>query len=633
MAALGVLIGTVLPLRQQYGDDGRVLAACELVERLYEGRDHWTGVSLSEHTAGVLTMLLPFQPDAHTIIACLLQHVLHTKQMPLDEVEGQFGAAVRSLVSSVHLLSHVTTRNRRSSIEDLRLMLLSVSDDVRVLLIILCERSFVLDHLDGIAPAERRRLCRDVLGLFAPVAARLGIHSLKQRLENRAFPVVYPHEAELVGQQRQLMQGRFGDFLPKASKVLTEELAKVGIVAEIDGREKQIYSIFTKLKAKSITSIDKLHDLFALRVRVQTAEECYRVLGVLHQLGRPVANRFKDYIAFPKPNGYQSLHTTIARLPGAPDGIFIEVQIRTHAMHREAEYGIAAHWSYKEGGTAEHAVRRVQLQQVLTRQQPMEGGGKAQHLVDHMFVLTPKGDIIELPEGATPLDFAFQIHTHLGLTFRAARVNGVIVPLDYGLENGDVIEILSHRIPKPSSEWMQLLKMASSRSRLKRYIYAQNRADYVVRGREIFNEELRRQGRPPLDTDLMLLRSDGNQTLSFSEREDLLMKVGQGSEKASAVLAQFAPVVPVIQPRLAPIARTKSRIVEVEGGVPMPLRYAKCCKPDEGTRSGIVGFITRTGEVSVHREKCKMMRNGNPDRRVNVRWKDAGVKRAKMKVR
>lgn len=605
---------------------GKARSAFDLAESIYRGHEHWSGVSLLEHVVGVLRLLMPFAPDEDTMAACLLHHALDLDAMSLTDIEERFGTRVRSLVSGVHLLSHVTMRNRRGSIDDLRLMLVSVSDDIRVILIILCDRVDALEHADHLTVSDRKRVCSDVLGLFAPVAARLGIHTLKQRLETLAFPVIYPSDAEAIAEQKRMLQERYGSFLETAAGLLAKELQSQGIHAVVEGREKLSYSIFLKMKAKSLSHIEKMQDLYALRVFVDTEEECYRTLGYLHRMGRPVPNRFKDYIAFPKPNGYRSLHTTIARLPGVPDSVFVEVQVRTHAMHREAEYGIAAHWSYKEGGGSEHAMQRIQLQQMLLSQQPLEHADRdAPSLVDHIFVLTPKGDIVELPEGATPLDFAFQIHTHLGLSFRAARVNGSIVPLEYALENGDVVEVMSYRIPKPSPDWMQRLKMASSRSRLRSYLYSLDRDLYVARGKEMINEELQKHRQPALDSDLSALRLYDDRVLPMEEREDILMKIGQGSERAASLLDHLSTI------PLGVASKSRVRIsrvgrahwtVEVDGGVPMPLRHAKCCKPEAGDPKNIVGFITRTGEVTVHRENCRMLKTANPERKVGVRWRE-----------
>jgi GTP pyrophosphokinase len=600
----------------------RIEAAFRLAKELYAERQHWAGMSLMEHALGVLEVLLGFEADDDAIVACLLQHTLETKTMTLQEIEARFGHSVRQMISSIHLLSHVTMRNRRSSIEDLRLMLLNVSDDMRVILIVLCERCFILEHAN-IPPADLKRECRDVLGLFAPVAARLGIHTLKQRLEGLAFPVLYPLDSQKVTEELGQTHTKVGDFLTVAASLLEYALQEQGIQATVYGREKHPYSIFSKMRTKSVSHITRLPDLFALRVIVHTVEECYTVLGLLHRMGRPVANRFKDYIAFPKPNGYQSLHTTVMKLPGVPDGVSIEVQIRTRSMHREAEYGIAAHWNYKEGGSTAQSAQRFQLQQMLQKQEAVLEGKKTS-LVDHIFVLTPQGDLVELPEGATPLDFAFQIHTDLGLSFKGARVNGRIVPSSYVLENGDTVEILRHKTPKPSTEWMQQLAMASSRSKLRHYLHLQHRTQYIAEGRQMLNEALASYHLPPLDTDLSVLRLCDGKILSKLEREDMLMKIGQGTEKLSLLLPRIAALRYLFEEEKEEASLQGTRripSVEFEAHMNMPYKFAKCCKPQEKMQQSIVGFVTRNGEVSIHQKQCRMVKHANPERRVRVKWK------------
>lgn len=588
---------------------------------LYGQQTHWTGEKLITHCMGVLTMFLSFEPDDEAVIACLLHHVLDTKLWSLDELEKRYGASVRSIVSGVHLLSHVTMKNRRMSLENLRLMFLRVSDDIRIVLLILCDHTYKMEHVDMLPPEARRTICRDALQLFAPVAARLGIYSLKHHLETRAFPMMYPVDSARISEQLAQLHERHGAFLEQASKMLKQFLKEGGVEARVEGREKQPYSIFQKMKGKSVTHVEDVYDLFALRVIVKDEAECYQTLGLLHRIGHPVMGRFKDYIAFPKPNGYQSLHTTLVRLPGVPDNVFIEVQIRTEGMHREADLGIAAHWSYKEGGSAELIMRKNKLHQALSFQQPLEDR-VSQSFADHIFALTPNGDIIELPEGSTPLDFAFTVHSMIGLCFKAARVNGVIVPLSYQLENGDIVEILKHREPHPSPNWLYLLKTSAAKSRLKRYLVAQDRPNYVMMGKEALNAELARQHLPSLDPDLSLLREVDGVHLNQSEREDQLMKIGQGAMTAFSFLSHIDALKGVLpqQSEQKTVIASETAIAKVDGNIPMPVRFARCCKPDEGKRSAIVGVIGRNGEVRVHRTGCKMTRAVNPERRIGVRW-------------
>lgn len=605
-------------------DERRITRALSLARDVYGQDMHHSGVRILDHALGALEALAPFHPDEESVIAVLLHHALDSGSVSLARLQEDFGPTVRSLVSNVHLLSHVTLRARRSRIEDLRIMLLSVSDDVRTVLITLCDRVSILRMLMSLPAAERRTVCQDVLQLFAPVAARLGIYSLKHELENHAFPVMYPLDAERIEEQIRQFDAEKGHFLPIAAGELKEFFSARGMEATIEWRRKERYSIFLKMQEKAITHIRDLFDLYALRVVVGTEAECYQVLGLLHQLGRPVPHRFKDYISFPKPNGYQSLHTTILQLPGAPSDAFIEVQIRTHAMHRESQYGVAAHWAYKEGVTSE-AMRNAELKKMLLSQESVSGG-KSSPYADHIFVLTPKGEIVELPEGATPLDFAFTVHTDLGIAFSSARVNGSIVPLSYNLENGDVVEIHKQSPARPSTRWMQLLKLASSRAKLKRYLAAQDRPHLIDLGRQMLNRELRKHRLPPLDTSLSILKVCDGEVLAMHQREDLLMKIGQRSEKPASFFRRLEALRGVQieeerrEKRAGRLQRKDNQIL-VEGSVPMPTRYAKCCAPEEEPRGKLGGVINRLGTVMVHREKCKMLKQSNPERRIGVRWR------------
>lgn len=596
----------------------RLRDAFALAQEGYNGKKHWTGAPLIEQAVGVLEILLPFQPDEDAIIGCLLQHLFDDHDRALEELQNRFGAPVRSIVSGVHLLSHVTMRNRRMTIDQLRLMFLRVSDDARVILITLCAHSYCLDHLSGAPADEARRFCRDSLTLFAPVAARLGIYSLKNSIEARAFPAVYASDAERIQHQMDDLHRRFGRFLGRTAAHVKDYLEHEGMPCRIEAREKQLFSVFQKMQTKSINRVQDLYDLFAIRVIVPNDASCYQALGLLHRLGHPVPHRFKDYIAFPKPNGYQSLHTTLAKLPEMPEGLCVEVQVRTDAMHREAEYGIAAHWSYKQEGGSDRA--RDRLSKAVAFQQAIEKG-KGAVLTDHIFVLTPKGEIVELPDGATPLDFAFQVHTSLGISFRAARVNGSIVPLTYQLQNGDIIEILRYREPRPSSRWATLLKTASARSRLKKFLAQQHRDTYLSQGKNLLNAELKERGMQPLDPDLTVLRVLDGKAAGLTEREEWLVKLGQGSIKLNELLG----ATDALKRRAAPPKKTSKKLMPLHGTelvseIPMPTRYAKCCKPEEGKRSAVVGIVSRAGEIRVHRMACPLIKKGNPGRRVKVRW-------------
>ena len=604
-------------------DTRRLREVFSFAEEEYGESMHWTGESVLHHCLGVLQVFSAFNPDDDAVIACLLHHLLDRHHWNLDALEERYGADVRTMVSGEFLLSHVTLKNRRMSLEHMRLMFLKVSGDVRLALLLLSQQSHLLNRLSFLAPEDRKRICRDTLQIYAPVAARLGIYSLKHEMESKAFPVVYPTDAMRIAEQLEQVHEKHRDFLKHVAENIMRDLQDAGLNATVQIREKQPYSIFHKMQVKSLSHVEDLYDLFAFRVLVSSEVECYQGLGVLHKIGHPVVGRFKDYIAFPKPNGYKSLHTTLARLPGVPEGLCIEAQIRTHHMQREAEYGIAAHWGYKEAGTAEQALSKVQLQQALMS--PSESTTSLRGIADEIFVLTPQGDVIQLPEGATPLDFAFHVHTTLGLSFRAAKVNGSIVPLTYVLENGDIIEILKHRDPHPSPHWITLLKTASARSRLKRYLAAHERPTYLAIGRDEMNEELARHHLPPLDTDLKVLRKFDGKTQTVAEREDLLIQIGQGSHNPASMFLHLdafkEQLVKKMQPTVpVKIVSGRNVVAQVEGDIRMPVRYAKCCKPDETRVAEIAGVVSRMGDVRVHAKKCKMLKTAHVGRRIAVKW-------------
>lgn len=628
-SAAGSLVKLVPALNSE-----RVKRAADFASELYAGRELelMNGVSLFQHAAETAEFLAEFCHDEDALIATLLQHALKAPEGSLEDIRKEFGRDVRDIVSRVHLLSHLYATDWRKSVDDMRIMLVSVSDDMRVLLIALSVSCMFMERLESLKPEYRVRLCRQSLQLFAPVAARLGIYALKYRLERSAFPECYPSDSQLIGRQLTVLHLDHGEFIHTSASAVRSFLAEQGIHIDVMAREKQPYSIFQKMRTKSVSSLEKITDLFAIRVLVPSVEDCYQALGLLHRLGTPISHRFKDYISFPKPNGYQSLHTCVLGLPGAPKDVMVEVQIRTKDMHREAEYGVAAHWMYKHEGKGKvlRGAQQFQLADVLMKQQSLEAletGGDLR-LVDHIYVLTPRGDILELPDGGTPLDFAFLVHTDLGLRFKAARVNGAVVPISYTLENGDVVEILTHKHPRPSLQWLEELVTPSARSKLKNYFFSHNRPQFLTKGRDILNAELKTRGLPGLDTELHLLSEFDGKQLSVKEREDLLVKVGMGSVRTSSVLRHAALSVPVKIQKPAK-ASTKAKklgaLVTMEQEMlGMPYRFAKCCAADTANPrpEKIVGIVTRTGIVSIHKDGCGMVKGGNPERRVKVRWAD-----------
>lgn len=636
MAELGVTAGheQLAALREKApsADMHRLRQALHAAALLYGDRtlELIPTLSYTDHAVESTLFFAEFCQDEDALIACLFQHALQCPDVQLSDIGQQFGRPVRDMVSRIHLLSHLYTTDWRKSVNDMKIMLVSVADDIRVLLLVLSVSSIMLKHLQEVKKQYRARLCKQSLQLFAPVAARLGIYTLKYRLELSAFPECYPIDSQHINVQMKELLASHGSFVTKTAVAVQEFLKKEGVTTEVMARQKQPYSIFQKMHSKSVSALEKVNDLFAIRVVVPTVADCYQVLGHLHRLGTPLSHRFKDYISFPKPNGYQSLHTCLIGLPHAPKDVMIEVQIRTKDMHRDAEYGVAAHWSYKEKGKSVLAsARQLKLADVLLKQQTVSaqviGGAENITLVNHIYVLTPDGDIIELPEGGTPLDFAFVLHTDLGLRFKSARVNGSIVPISYELENGDVVEIMTHKNPQPTLQWMEDLVTSSAKSKLRSYFLSHNRLQYLMKGKDMVNAELRSRGEHTLDADYTAIAMQKGQQVSLKEREDLLVKVGMGSVRTSSVLRASPP-------RLKKQARkviAKKEVLSVRDRVSvrgeeitMPSRFAKCCNADvsKDTTQQIVGIVTRAGILSVHKSGCHMVKSANPDRTLVMDW-------------
>ncbi|MEQ1849334.1 MAG: HD domain-containing protein [Candidatus Peribacteraceae bacterium] len=618
-------------------NEARLKKAWEYARRHYgdRGRELTTSTSLIQSAEESTLLLSKICKDEDAIIASLLQFVLRTPDGSLEDIGKEFGRPVRDLVSRVHLLSHLYVTDWRKSVEDMKLMLVSVSDDMRVLLITLSAVTALLEHVQELRHEHRTRICKQSLQLFAPVAARLGIYVLKYQLEKRAFPVCYPTDAEHIGRQLAMIHEESGGFLAKTSHSIRDFLSEQGIRCEVMAREKQPYSIFLKMHSRSINTLEKIVDLFAIRVIVPSVEDCYQALGLLHRVATPVSGRFKDYISFPKPNGYRSLHTCVLGLPGAPRTAMVEVQIRTNTMHREAEFGIAAHWMYKESSDGEkvlEAAGKLGFSEMLLKQSVGQKKGTSvgtpisATLVDNIYVLTPQGDIIELPEGGTPLDFAFMVHTDLGLKFKGAKVNGAIVPIATKLENGDVVEIITHKHPQPTLHWLKVVRTSSARTKLKAHFFAHNRGEYLTKGKTSLNRELTDRGLPVLDNDLSLFSTVDGRALALREREDIVVKVGMDALRASAALRGVPPEKRGASAKASTRKKvrpaTSAALVTVVGeSLPLPYRFAQCCAPEkEKARPEILGIVTRNGRITVHRNSCHVIKGVSPTRKLPMEW-------------
>ncbi len=609
-----------------------VRAAYEFASRAHQGQLRKTGEPYLEHPLDTAMALVDFHLDADTIAAALLHDVPEDCGVSLGEIEANFGPQIAKLVDGVTKLNKLTSRTRtgetksKVQAENLRKMLLATAEDLRVVLIKLADRLHNMRTL-GALPAEKRRaIAQETLDIYAPLAHRLGVRKAKWQLEDLAFrylePRLYHRIARLVAGKRAEREG----FITEVSQQLCQELDKADIRAKVSGRPKHIYSIYQKMGKYDAQGKDfgDIHDLYALRVLVNSVSDCYKALGVIHNLWRPVPEEFDDFIANPKDNGYQALHTTVMCQGTTP----LEIQIRTHDMHRVNEYGVAAHWLYKEGKAGEHLDNEMAwLRQLGDWREELDSeefleSVKTDVLADRVFVYTPKGEIKELPRGATPLDFAFRIHTDLGYRCIGAKVNGRLEPLNYALKNGDVVEIMASRGDKgPSLDWLNpelgYLRTSHARSKVRQWFKKQERSQCIETGKQIWDRELKRLGigLPSVDKVAHLL--------DYDDADDLFAALGSGSINSSQVALKLSgdmePAgegVEILPPRkVSPIS------INVLGVGDLLTRLANCCHPLPGDK--IIGYITQGRGITVHRRDCpNIIHEEEKERLIKVEWGD-----------
>jgi len=609
-----------------------IKAAYEFAARAHQGQLRKTGEPYLEHPLTTAMILAEFHLDAETLAAALLHDVPEDCGVSLDEIEANFGSQVGKLVDGVTKLNKLTsraqTRETKSKVqaENLRKMLLATAEDLRVVLIKLADRLHNMRTL-GALPAERRRaIAEETLEIYAPLAHRLGVRETKWQLEDLAFrylkPRVYHRIARLVAGKRAEREG----FVTEISQILCQELDKVDIKAKVYGRPKHIYSIYQKMGKYDAQgkNFGDIHDLFALRVLADSISDCYRALGVIHNLWRPIPEEFDDFIANPKDNGYQALHTTVMCQGTRP----LEIQIRTHDMHRVNEYGVAAHWLYKEGKVGGQFNDEIAwLQQIGDWREELDSeefleSVKTDVLVDRVFVYTPKGEIKELPRGATPLDFAFRIHTDLGFRCIGAKVNGRLEPFNYTLKNGDVVEIMASKVDKgPSLDWLNpelgYLKTSHARSKVRQWFNKQERSQSIEYGKQIWDKELKRLGigLPGVDEVARLLDYDG--------ADDLFAALGSGSINSSQIMLKLSGDLEPTREgvEVLPLRKVSPVSINVLGVGDLLTRLANCCHPLPGDK--IIGYITQGRGITVHRRDCpNIIHEQEKERLVKVEWGD-----------
>ncbi|MCY3956954.1 MAG: bifunctional (p)ppGpp synthetase/guanosine-3',5'-bis(diphosphate) 3'-pyrophosphohydrolase [Chloroflexi bacterium] len=605
--------------------------AAELAERAHEGQRRLTGEPFVQHPVSVALMLANLHLDPDTVAAALLHDCVEDTSVDIGTIRSRFGSGVAELVDGVTKLDDITVVSLDDrQAQNLRKVFLAMARDIRVVLIKLADRLHNLQTAHVYRPEKRARYASDTLEIFAPLAGRLGIEEWRWQLEDHAFKLLQPERYQEIASWLLAERAAREDVVQAVTGGLREALDAAGTDALIQSRIKHVYSIEQKTQRKNVP-LDEVYDILAVRVIVDDVHDCYTALGVVHGAWRHIPAEFDDYISAPKENGYRSLHTAVL----GPDARPIEIQIRTQEMHAAAEYGVAAHWRYKTddlGEEEDFSEKLAWVRQILTWQADEETAGsfvdavKTDFFSDTVFVFTPRGEIKDFPAGSTPLDFAYRIHTDIGHTCIGAKVNGRLVPLEYQLQNGDVLEILtSSNSQGPSRNWVSLVHTAHARDKIRQWFKRRQRAENIESGKELLERELRRLGQGRISQ----LPGEGLQPvaadLGYRDIDSLLAGVGYGATTVPQVINRLklteeveeADVEPL--PADEPAVRDVQPLVRVLGVGNLLTRVASCCNPLPGDE--IVGFITRGHGISVHRMNCANVQNARePERLVEVEW-------------
>lgn len=642
---------TLLTYNENYDIDF-IARAYDVAEEMHRGQLRKSGEPYLIHPMMVAEILAEFGMDEETIVAGLLHDVVEDTEYSKEDLTEQFGAEICLLVDGVTKLGSLKFESKEErQAENLRKMFLAMSKDIRVLIIKLSDRLHNLRTINYMSHDKIIEKCRETLDIYAPLAARLGIYTMKMELEDIALKFLEPEAYYDLAEQVSQRKGEREDAIQDVVEQIKETLGDIDIKFDIYGRSKHFYSIYKKMKYQH-KNIDEIFDLMAVRIIVDSIRDCYAVLGLVHTMWKPIPGRFKDYIAMPKPNMYQSLHTTVIGDSGKP----FEIQIRTYEMHRIAEYGIAAHWKYKEGITADkEEVKLSWLRQALEWQKDVKDPKefmeslKMDLFSSQVFVFTPQGDVMELPAGSTPLDFAFKIHSAVGYKCVGAKINGKMVTIDHILENGDIIEIVtSPNAAGPSIDWLKIAKSSSARNKIRQWLKKETKTDSIDKGKDHIDKYMRKKGYDPrillknayitkVVKELGLKNPDELYT-QLSSGGAILTKVtnillkydadNRTEEEEKSLLENLNAISEKTQKRAAIQEKHKRKNeddsgVVVEGVDNLMIRIAKCCSPVPGDE--IVGFITKGRGITVHRKDCDNLKSLPEEERarcIKVEWED-----------
>jgi GTP pyrophosphokinase len=629
-------------------NEERVLLAYNFAKNAHEGQLRHSGEPYIQHPLEVASILLTLKPDEDSLVACLLHDVLEDTEKKLPEIEALFGTSVSPLLKGLEKLGKVFYHGEERQIENLRKMFLAMAKDIRVILIKLADRLHNMRTLQYMKKEEKKTIiAEETLSVYSPIASRLGIYAIKGELDTLCFKTLHPADYERIMKEMASFTDLQESVIQTSKAGLSAVLKKDGIEATVDGRVKNPYSIYKKLRKKDKNYVTELYDIFALRVIVNSDAECYQTLGIIHKNWIPLSRRFKDYIAVPKSNGYQSLHTTIVGLCPNLHNQPIEIQIRTRDMNDTAEFGIAAHWGYKQGQVVlnEHKLPWVQnlveLHENLKSNAEFIESLNVDIFHDRIFVLTPRGDVLDLPFDATPVDFAYAIHSSVGHRCRGAKVNGKMVPLDFALKNGQVVEILMDKAENPNRYWLAFVLTSNAKSKIKEWFNSQDMEKVIEIGKELINKRLVQFNKPPLDTNYSLFKAYNGKKLSVKERESLVEKVGNGTFNAVDVLKNVLSMEQVMKKTSKSdmarhvlsesISFEDKNEVLITGQKGFKTQMASCCVPQPN--DAIIGYVTQGRGVSIHRQDCKMLKGLNKSRFIKTSWSSQKVHEYTVKLR
>jgi GTP pyrophosphokinase len=611
-------------------------ADLDLVERAYiysarvhEGQVRLSGEPYLSHPLEVAGLLTELKLDTVSVAAGLLHDVLEDAGVTAEELQEMFGPQVTHIVKGVTKLSSLSFRSSEArQAESIRKMILAMADDIRVILIKLCDRLHNMRTLRFQKEHKQIKIARETLDIYVPIANRLGMYWIKNELEDTAFLYLHPHEYREIANQVDRRREEQKEYIETIKKVIREKMDEAGLYCEVEGRHKHFYGIYQKMIAQQV-DFEDVYDILGFRIILDTVQQCYEALGVLHSIWKPIPKRFKDHIAMPKPNMYQSLHTTVI----GPFGERVEIQIRTREMDRVARDGIAAHWQYKEGEVDEKDGQVFAwLRKLVEEQKHVQDPDEFMETVrielfpNEVYVFTPQGDVLSLPRGATPVDFAYAIHSEVGNECMGAKVDGRMVPLKYELKTGERVEIITSSNHRPSKDWLSFVKTAKARSRIRQHIRTEERKQSLAMGHELCEKAFRKHH---LSLNKYLKSGEIEKAvndLGYKTADDLIAAVGYGKATPLQVVRYFVPKSELEETKETIVSKLKQRIrgkkpksgILVKGVDDVLIRYGKCCNPLPG--DPVVGYITRGQGVTVHLATCPHALNMDPARRIELEW-------------